>query len=610
MPHGRLELSVVVVAFAVGVFAPPALGFAQYSITDLGPSSLNGAAFSISPSGTTVGMECATWFSGVVTPGGGNCALFGAVNSHGEAVGPSAQPTSTNGTGVQAFSESPTGQPRVDFLTGPLTAEYSSVQNPSESANAIDDGGEIGGGVLSQPGGGNLAGYAYIFNPAAAAGAQVSLFSNAYDVYGLWPQWAELESTTPLYQGSAFTFTGLYDRATGTTTVTNVMTPAESYGNIQAASLYGSSVASDGTVVGLTLSPCTPPSSSTCLIYGPYTLTPTMRLANGSETTLDTTGYVATSSQPEAVNAGHYSVGYVHLPNEVNTEATEWSPTGQVELLNNLIPSGLGWDLQTAVAISDNGAIVGTGLLNGVHENFLLTTPNALPTSTTGACIPGMVAPRKTTSCTFTVADTTPGSTQTPTGTVTVSSDQPGAISPASVCTLAATPTAGRAACAISYTPTQAGAPTLTGTYSGDGAHGSSHGSVTVAVASAKATHPKVSGTTASASISCTGPAGSSCTETLTLSVVETLSGHNIVAVTTAKHKPKKSKRTVVLGVKTVTLGAGQTKTVRVALNATGKSLLRSRHKLAVKLTASQKAGPSSTFTVKFTVLVKKHKRG
>jgi hypothetical protein len=603
MPHGRLGLSVVVVAIAVGVSAPPALGFAQYSITDLGPSSLNGAAFSISPSGTTVGLQCATWFSGVVTPGGGNCALFGAVNSHGEAVGPSPQPTSTNGAGVQAFSESPTGQPRVDFLTGPLNNQYH-LTNPSQSANAIDDAGEIGGGVLDQPGGGTLHSYAYIFDPAAPAGSEVTLISHAYDVYGLWPQWAELQTDTFIPNDGANSYMGLLNRLTATTTVTNLQPPAEVYG--ATANLFGSSLASDGTVVGLTLSPCV----TQCNIYGPIQFTPTLRLANGTETTLDTTGYVTTTSQADAVNAGHYSVGAVHLPGAIYTEAAEWSPTGQVELLNSLIPSGLGWDLQAGVAISDNGAIAGTGLLNGVHENFLLTTPNALPTSTTGACVPATVAPGKTTSCAFTVADTTPGSTQKPTGTVTVSSDQPGAIAPASSCTLAATSTAGQAACAVSYTPTQAGAPTLTGTYSGDGAHGLSHGSVTVAVASAKATHPKVSGTTASASITCTGPAGSSCTETLTLSVVEALSGHNIVGVSASKHKPKKSKRTVVLGVKTVTLTARQTKIVSVALNATGKRLLKSRHKLVVKLTAAQKAGASSTFTVKFTVPVKKHKRG
>jgi hypothetical protein len=94
---------------------------------------------------------------------------------------------------------------------------------------------------------------------------------------------------------------------------------------------------------------------------------------------------------------------------------------------------------------------------------------------------------------------------------------------------------------------------------------------------------------------------------TLTLSVVETVAGHKIIAVTASK---RKRKRTVVLGAKTLTLAAGQTKIVSVSLNATGKSLLRSRHKLAVKLTAAQKTGTSSTFTIKLTQPVKKHKHG
>ena len=57
------------------------------------------------------------------------------------------------------------------------------------------------------------------------------------------------------------------------------------------------------------------------------------------------------------MNTGHYSVGQVHATGAVQTEAAEWSPSGQFELLNDLIPAGLGWDLQNAVAISDNASI-------------------------------------------------------------------------------------------------------------------------------------------------------------------------------------------------------------------------------------------------------------
>ena len=96
---------------------------------------------------------------------------------------------------------------------------------------------------------------------------------------------------------------------------------------------------------------------------------------------------------------------------------------------------------------------------------------------------------------------------------------------------------------------------------------------------------------------------------TLTLSVVETLSGDKVIAVSAAEHKAKKRKRTVVLGTSTVKIPAGQKQIVSVALNATGKRILSRRHSLAVKLTAAQRAGTSSTVTGRFTVPVKKNKR-
>jgi hypothetical protein len=616
--RARLLVAVACVLTAtLGVAVSRAAAAAQYTVVDLGPQSTDGAADSISASGLTVGMNCATWNNGVLTPSSGSCPLLGDVNSTNESVGPWPQPSSTD-TPVQAFSETPTGAAQDDFLAGPLQNEDPQLVRPTESATAIDDAGEIGGGLMSQPGGMvGLVPYGYIFDPAGPADHEVTLLPDAYDVYGLWPDWAELQTNTALALNPYASRMGLLDRENGTTTVTDLEAPVQSFSSV-GANHVGSSLASDGTLDGWALSPCTPPDSTECTIYGTVIYTPTMRLPDGTEITLDVpAAYVQTGADPEAVNVGHYSVGYVQSVS-AGDEAAEWNPTGQFELLNDLIPSGMGWNLQNAVAIADDGNIVGTGTLNGTPENFLLTNNSLLPTTTTGVCGPATVAPGSSTSCTFTVADTTPGSTQTPTGTVTVASDQPGAIAPTSQCTLAATSTAGDAACAVTYTPTQTGTPTLTGTYSGDGEHGSSHGTASVTVgtsvvpppstAKAKVSKPKTSGTSAGASVSCAGSAGSSCTVTLTLSVVETLSGHKVIAVSASKHKPKKTKRTVVLGSATVTLTAGQTKTVSVSLNATGRRLLKSRHKLSVKLAASQTGGTTSAFTVKFTAKKKKRK--
>jgi hypothetical protein len=107
--------------------------------------------------------------------------------------------------------------------------------------------------------------------------------------------------------------------------------------------------------------------------------------------------------------------------------------------------------------------------------------------------------------------------------------------------------------------------------------------------------------------VSCTGAAGSSCTVTLTLSVVQTLVGNKVVAVSASKHKPKRTKRTVVLGSTTVKIAAGKTNTVSVSLNGAGKRLLNSRHTLSVKLTVLQRFAAASSFTVKFKA--PKHRR-
>ena len=100
----------------------------------------------------------------------------------------------------------------------------------------------------------------------------------------------------------------------------------------------------------------------------------------------------------------------------------------------------------------------------------------------------------------------------------------------------------------------------------------------------------KVSGSTASVRVSCTGPAGATCRLALKLTVTETLKGHKLVAVT-ARANGRKTRRVVVVGTANVSLKAGQTQTVRIALNRTGKRLLASRHGLKAKLGVSQATG-------------------
>jgi hypothetical protein len=116
--------------------------------------------------------------------------------------------------------------------------------------------------------------------------------------------------------------------------------------------------------------------------------------------------------------------------------------------------------------------------------------------------------------------------------------------------------------------------------------------------------HAKTKGGVASLTIACAGAAGSSCADSLALSVIETLHGGKLVGVAA-----KTKKRTVTLGTASVTLAGGQSKTVTVSLNATGRRLLAHRHSLSVKLTVKQEIGGKSVVvkTLTVTFLPPKH---
>jgi RTX calcium-binding nonapeptide repeat (4 copies) len=126
-----------------------------------------------------------------------------------------------------------------------------------------------------------------------------------------------------------------------------------------------------------------------------------------------------------------------------------------------------------------------------------------------------------------------------------------------------------------------AGGSTPGGSAPGGGA--GSPGGVTVGTPSFA--HVKTKGDTASLVVACAGASTSACSETLTLSVVETLRSGKLIAVAAAS---KTKKKTVTIGHASVTLSGGQSKTVSVALNSTGRALLKREHKLHVKLLLTQ----------------------
>jgi hypothetical protein len=114
-----------------------------------------------------------------------------------------------------------------------------------------------------------------------------------------------------------------------------------------------------------------------------------------------------------------------------------------------------------------------------------------------------------------------------------------------------------------------------------------------------------VSGTTASVPITCKGD--TSCTVSLKLTVVETLRGHRLIAV--SARKAKVTHKTVVVGTAKATVKAGHKQTVRIGLNGTGRKLLKARHKLTAKLTVTQRiSGKNRTISTQKVTFKAPHK--
>jgi hypothetical protein len=113
----------------------------------------------------------------------------------------------------------------------------------------------------------------------------------------------------------------------------------------------------------------------------------------------------------------------------------------------------------------------------------------------------------------------------------------------------------------------------------------------------ASAGHVKVSRTTVTVRVTCAGPAGATCRLALRLTVTETFKGKKLLSLSARKRK-RVTKKVVALGATTLTLKAGETKTVRISLNRTGKRLLAQRHRLKVRLRVTQSLSSGKTSTI------------
>lgn len=104
-------------------------------------------------------------------------------------------------------------------------------------------------------------------------------------------------------------------------------------------------------------------------------------------------------------------------------------------------------------------------------------------------------------------------------------------------------------------------------------AHGTAHVGV-----------PRLTGTTASVPVSCSGTAP--CTVQLSLTVTETIKNGRVIAV--AARRTKTTTRHITVARARVTIQAGRRVTVGLRLNAAGRRLLAQRHRLAARLSVGQ----------------------
>jgi hypothetical protein len=96
-----------------------------------------------------------------------------------------------------------------------------------------------------------------------------------------------------------------------------------------------------------------------------------------------------------------------------------------------------------------------------------------------------------------------------------------------------------------------------------------------------------VSGTTANVPVSCTGQAGATCQLTLTLTPTERFHGRRLIAFGSRRHA-RTHREVEVAGSAQVTLMAGQSETVQVALNGAAVHLPAKRHHLTATLLVLQ----------------------
>ena len=116
--------------------------------------------------------------------------------------------------------------------------------------------------------------------------------------------------------------------------------------------------------------------------------------------------------------------------------------------------------------------------------------------------------------------------------------------------------------------------------------------------------HVTVSGEAARVPISCHG--SGTCAFTLTLSVTETIRGGKVIAVA-AHATTGTTKKVVVVGKASRRLSGGHSATVTIGLNAKGRGLLGTHHRLKIKLAVTSERSTIATTTLTLVMPLSRH---
>jgi hypothetical protein len=180
------------------------------------------------------------------------------------------------------------------------------------------------------------------------------------------------------------------------------------------------------------------------------------------------------------------------------------------------------------------------------------------------------------------------------------------------------------------YTPPPIGGGTTGGGTTGGGttgggttggSPGAGHGTQSIGGGSlslggsSSASSVKVTSSAVAVTLDCAGTAGKTCTGQVSVFARESKRGSRILAVLTRLRARRTRTVKVLVGYATYTIAAGQIKTITVALNGTGRSLLKRFHRVTVRVNVSVSTASglnqvaSKTVTIKAAVTHKRHKK-